>query len=281
MKATWIVVVAALSCSFVLDSKITRAQNAGPATAIAWGGMVVGNPSGTPVPGAPYSATITAKSVRTLADGNQIIQTSAGTAARDSQGRTREEPPVPSAPADVRHLAFIQDPVSGTAYTLSLTDKTAYKMPSAGTSPGGDNKHAAITVMAGGAGMSGTIASPETPPMAFAVQVSDSATPANTEDLGSETMEGLSVTGVRTTRTIPAGQIGNAESITIVTEVWTSSDLKTVVSSKRTDPLMGDDTFQLSNISRAEPDPSLFVVPTDFKIVDNPTAAFRQPDAHN
>ena len=81
-------------------------------------------------------------------------------------------------------------------------------------------------------------------------------------------MEGVTVTGTRTTRTIPAGQIGNDRPLSIVTEVWTSPELKTVVYSKRSDPRMGDQTFQLTNIVRAEPDPSLFVVPSDFKIVD-------------
>ena len=49
-----------------------------------------------------------------------------------------------------------------------------------------------------------------------------------------------------------------------------SPDLKTVISSKRNDPRMGEQTFQLTNIVRAEPDPSLFTVPSDFKITDGP-----------
>ncbi len=95
---------------------------------------------------------------------------------------------------------------------------------------------------------------------------------AQTEQLGSKTMEGVTVTGTRTTHTIPAGQIGNDRPLSIVTEVWTSPDLKTVVYSKRSDPRMGDQTFQLTNIVRAEPDPSLFAVPSDFKILDVPRA---------
>jgi len=83
-------------------------------------------------------------------------------------------------------------------------------------------------------------------------------------------MEGVMVTGTRTTHTIPAGQIGNDRPLSIVTEVWTSPDLKTIVYSKRTDPRMGEQTFQLTNIVRSEPDESLFSVPADFKIVDGP-----------
>ena len=93
---------------------------------------------------------------------------------------------------------------------------------------------------------------------------------ATTEDLGSQTMEGVQVTGVRTTRTIATGEIGNDRPITIVTEVWTSPDLKAIVYSKRSDPRMGEQTFQLTNIVRTEPDASLFTVPPDFKIVEGP-----------
>jgi len=33
---------------------------------------------------------------------------------------------------------------------------------------------------------------------------------------------------------------------------------------------MGEQTFQLTNIVRAEPDRSLFAVPEDFKMIDGP-----------
>jgi hypothetical protein len=78
------------------------------------------------------------------------------------------------------------------------------------------------------------------------------------------------VKGVRTTHTIPAGQIGNEQPIAIVNEVWTSPELKAVVYSKRSDPRIGEQTFRLTNIVRAEPNPSLFTVPADFRIVDDP-----------
>jgi hypothetical protein len=96
----------------------------------------------------------------------------------------------------------------------------------------------------------------------------------DTEDLGSQTMEGVLVKGVRMTHTIPAGQIGNDRPITIVTEVWTSPDLQTVVYSKRSDPRMGEQTFRLTDMVRAEPNPSLFTAPADFKIVDAPAPIF-------
>lgn len=96
------------------------------------------------------------------------------------------------------------------------------------------------------------------------------AAETTTEDLGSQTMEGVPAIGTRTTRTIPMGQIGNDAPIKIVTEVWTSPDLKTVIYSKRTDPRMGEQTFELKNVLQGEPDPSLFVVPAGFTITDGP-----------
>jgi len=237
-----------------------------------------------PVLGAPYSATMTNQSVQTLADGNRIVQTFTGSAARDSEGRTRQDAPLPNlgnlSAANAPHLVFIQDPVSQASYTLNLTDKTAQKMPA----PAGETPAA----LAGGAGTPGKFfimrsvgpnPGPLPPPMAIAGFVGgEEGAQVMTENLGSQMMEGVLANGTRTTLTIPAGQIGNDQPIHIVTEVWTSPDLKTVVYSKRSDPRTGEQTFQLTNIVRAEPDASLFRVPPDFKIVDGPQPIIYRPN---
>ena len=244
-----------------------------------------------PVVGAPYSATITNESIQTLADGNRIVETTSGSTARDSQGRTRQDTVLPAignlSAANAPHLIFIHDPVAQTSYTLNLTDKTAHKMPSLPPLPGGapdvgvggatvtmkvfDGKQAPLPPPTPDAeAMPVTIAAPG-PGMFFEKHfTTHEEGQANAEDLGSQTMEGVLVNGTRRTHTIPAGQIGNERPISIVTEVWTSPDLKTVVYSKRRDPRMGEQTFRLTNIVRAEPDPSLFTVPSDFRIVDDP-----------
>ena len=96
-------------------------------------------------------------------------------------------------------------------------------------------------------------------------------------DLGSQIIEGVVANGTRTTLAIPTGQIGNEKPIDVVTEVWTSPDLKAIVSSKRNDPRMSEQTFQLTNIQRVEPDASLFTVPLDFTIVDGPQPVVYSP----
>src|SRR3974390_96442 len=87
--------------------------------------------AGPVVKGAPYSATITNESVQTLADGTHITQSSTGSAARDSQGRTRQDAPPPMlggpAPPAPPRLVMIQDPGAGAGYTVNLTNKTAWK----------------------------------------------------------------------------------------------------------------------------------------------------------
>ena len=251
----------------------------------------------TPVTGAPYSATITNETIQTLLDGTHITQTTTGTVARDSEGRTRRDAPLPSignlSAADAPHLVFIQDPVAQISYTLDLTNKTAQKLtamppqvpataaPAAAEASGATavTKEKLFVQMGTGGSVSTGGPMPALPDAGVGVEVmsfqkivtaENDPTNTSTEDLGSQTMQGVTVTGTRTTHTIPKGQIGNDAPISIVTEVWTSPELQTVVYSKRTDPRMGEQTFQLTNITRSEPDPSLFTVPAGFTVTDGP-----------
>jgi hypothetical protein len=272
MKHTLILILAASFGAFAQEGGNVVYQSAGPAGAIAWGSIEKG--ATAPVKGAPYSATMNNESIQTLADGNRIVQANTGAVARDSQGRTRQDAALPAignlSAASAPHLVFIQDPVAGTSYTLNLTDKTAWKNPAppaGAVGPGPAVGGGTFFVHTEG-GMPPL--PPPGPPMIAMTKrlAAEEPSEANTESLGSQTMEGVVVNGVRTTRTIPAGQIGNDRPISIVTEVWTSMDLKTIVSSKRNDPRMGEQTFRLTNIVRAEPDPSLFTVPADFKVIE-------------
>jgi hypothetical protein len=249
-------------------------------------GVAIGEKvSRTPVLGAPYTATVTNESLQILADGNRITQSSSGMTARDSQGRTRQDAPLPAignmSAANAPHLVFINDPVGQKTYTLNLTEKTAqsFAVP----------RGAGVAVADGGPLEANTFffklkqdaeasASGQTPEIAaqktlttmdkLKAESLGEGAEVDAEDLGTQTMEGVMVTGTRTTKTIPAGRIGNEKPISIVIEVWNSPELKMVVMSKRSDPRMGEQTFRLTNIVRAEPDASLFTVPGDFKVID-------------
>lgn len=201
------------------------------------------------VTGAPFSATITTESKQALADGNAIQHSSAGSFARDSQGRTRRDMTMPAfgpwadSGKPAPRVASVNDPVASSRYLLDTDNKTARKMQvpreewASGKRP------------QDGAGERPT---------------ADSETA--TTSLGTLMVGGISAEGTRYTRTIPAGQIGNAKPILIVTERWYSPDLQMVVMTKRTDPRMGETTFQMTNIVRQEPAASLFQVPADYTV---------------
>src|SRR6266404_5472267 len=148
MKRALLLVLAAASCAFAQEKGNVIYQTTGAVGAVASGGS---DKASGPVLGAPYSATITNESIQTLADGNRLVQTSTGTTARDSQGRTRQDTVLPAignlSAASAPHLVFIHDPVAQTSYTLDLTEKTAQKMPTL-PPPGGHTAGMAGTAVA-------------------------------------------------------------------------------------------------------------------------------------
>jgi len=214
------------------------------------------------VTGAPFSATFSTESTETLGDGNQIKHTSTGTIARDSQGRTRRDMTLPAFGATAvagqaaPHVTFVNDPVAGTRYILEADTKTARQMP-----PPPDKSEFARKGHTGAGGPG--------------AEAADKG--VVTTSLGTQTIGGVTAEGTRYTRTIPAGQIGNAKPIVIVTERWYSADLQMVVMTKRSDPRSGDTGFQMTGIARTEPAANLFQVPADYAVTKaDPRGAFRR-----
>ncbi len=90
--------------------------------------------------------------------------------------------------------------------------------------------------------------------------------PAKSEALGTQMMEGVNAEGTRVSTTLDTGAIGNDRPIQMVNERWFSSELKTIVMTKHSDPRTGEEIFRLTNISRTEPGADLFQVPTNYQI---------------
>ena len=238
-----------------------------------------------PVKGAPYSADTVVESTQTLADGNHINRKTSGHVYRDSEGRVRREDErsfsMMSPGGPVSHLMMtvsIIDPVAGFSYSLDSEHKIAWKTPEGA---GGMimNKVEALSAvekqkaesefvvrkkqMAEGTNVirgeeqnvaelkarRGFSVGPETP-------------------LEHRTIEGLAVEGRKTSTVIPAGPIGNEQPITITSEEWTSPELHVLVMTHHNDPRSGESSYRLTNIVRAEPDRSLFMVPSDYTIKD-------------
>jgi hypothetical protein len=243
----------------------------GPTTVAVFGGELVGAPALT---GAPYSADAVTETTQLLSDGNRIVNKSTSKIYRDSAGRERREQALPNfamvgskGPAPV--TIMISDPVAKVNYTLEPNSKTAIRMPG----PPAFTTAAVTGAMVGdGFARTGAIGAQV---MIYGGQAAATSnrvfvapSPEKREDLGRRMIEGVSAEGTRTTTTIPAGQMGNDLPISVVSERWYSSDLQVVVMSKHSDPRMGESTYQLTNISRAEPLPTLFEVPTDYHVED-------------
>jgi hypothetical protein len=105
------------------------------------------------------------------------------------------------------------------------------------------------------------------------VQSDPSRPQAKTEKLDPEMIEGIAAEGRRTTVTYPVGSIGNDREIVTTNEMWTSPELGVMVLSKNYDPRNGEQTQKLTNISRDDPDPSLFQPPAGYEVVDQKSQA--------
>jgi len=229
-------------------------------------GEKFGLDEGKVVKGVPFSAQASIEHTQTLSDGNHIHVSHTASLFRDSEGRVRREMNItgmaPLAASTVSpKMIIINDVVTGTRYMLNPDNKVAHKMPS---------RPASTKAMANGAvmvqkGPNGDMFYQRVPGGMPGAKQDETS-----ESLGDQVIQGFKVQGTRTTTTIPAGQMGNERPIQIVSERWYSPELQTVVKVTHSDPWAGDTTFQLTNINRAEPDPSLFQVPPDYTIKEGP-----------
>jgi hypothetical protein len=92
------------------------------------------------------------------------------------------------------------------------------------------------------------------------------------EDLGTQSVEGVSAHGVRETQTIPAASSSTGNEIVLTDEYWYSDDLHMNVMVKHSDQRTGSVTMTLTQATRTDPDPSLFQIPDGYKPVGSVTA---------
>lgn len=268
---------------------------------------------GDTVKGAPYSAESVNETVQTLADGNRIRRSNTATIYRDSEGRTRHEQKFDAigpwaTSGDAPQVVFINDPVSNVHYVLHPNDRTATKITAqVASAEASGNVEISASATANAAGevkefrwvskdvteVHGAPPPPPPPPGSGAVFTRRLPAPAGpagpdvmyfageagetkTEQLSKRMIEGVEAVGTRTTMTIPANSVGNELAIEVVSESWFSPELKTLVMSTRKDPRFGETTFRLRNVRLGEPIASLFEVPADYKITDEPNVFLRE-----
>jgi hypothetical protein len=236
--------------------------------------------------GAPYSADAVSEFVQVLADGNRIVRRTTTRIVRDSEGRTRRETLAPNGAVE---QVVITDPTSNSNLILDPQNRTAMRAPGAFTKvAAARGRGSADTFIAvnpqGGAWTSGRIEAVETGVRvegqlrAEVAQLTESLKrieagrggklegQLSREDLGQQTIEGVTATGSRTTTTIAAGAVGNESPITIVSEQWYSPELQMLVLTRHHDPRVGETTYRVTNIVRTEPDGTLFQLPSDYTL---------------
>jgi hypothetical protein len=264
------------------------------------------------VKGSPFSADAVSESVQVLTDGNRIVRSSTTKMYRNSEGRFRRE--MQSSAGSLFNTFYttgegitILDPIAGRRLMLNDELKTV-RMSGLAVAPGavwttvpkpGDpanaEKYAALVraqsapraattaraaqelaVVSGQFSVAGSPMAPIPPlPPIPALAAGFQKFETKTEELGSRDFDGVSAEGKRTTTTIPAGAIGNERPIEIIYDRWYSNDLQLTIFSEHSDPRFGKQTYKLTNLVRAEPDASLFSVPSGYKVLTEPGFVYR------
>jgi hypothetical protein len=274
-RGIFLTAAAAATCAAqtVASGTLSAVLSAEPMPNGAVTAVAIAGPNGfqfNGVTGQPFSAMQETETIQTLADGTHITQgVQKVMYYRDSLGRVRTERTALQPPgfADVSQkppvFIEIQDPVGGYRYMFDSNSRTVRRVP-----------YGPLRVQTRNA-VGENVASVQplpakiTPAQSMPRRLAGGSQPEiSNENLGSQTIDGLLAEGTRTTTTWPAGSIGNDRPVTSTFETWMSRDLGMEVLTKRSDPRSGESTMKLTNISRSEPDASLFQPPAGAEIVD-------------
>lgn len=198
-----------------------------------------------PVQHAPFSSVVTAEWTKTLEDGSTVTRQNHRVVVRDGAGRIYQErrtlvPKDGEAEPQLMRIE-ISDPEKHIKYFCRPDSHVCMLRDYAG--PPAD-----VTEPVGSTGEGKMV--------------------LTREQLGRSDVGGVEVTGTRETRFIAAGVLGNDRPISITKEFWYSPHLGLNMQVKRSDPRLGIQTFAVTEVSLAEPDPKYFQVPTGFKVVD-------------
>jgi hypothetical protein len=200
----------------------------------------------TPVPNAPFTATVQIVSHNKLPDGTEHVVKTENQIARSSSGRIRNERRqlVPLTWGSQPRLlsTHIYDPAS----RVNIYTDTATRI-------------ARQTILP----------QPPVTPAAQASPAQQRKDPAITEtSLGEQALDGVQLTGIRKTRVIPPERSGTGDAITITDDYWYSPALSIYLIIKHNDPRTGEQLVAVTHIALGEPDATLMRIPDDYKLVD-------------
>jgi hypothetical protein len=202
-----------------------------------------------PIPNAPFMATLDTEWVRYAGDGGTITFVNERHIARDGQGRIYEERwwlvPKNSDRKSKMNWIQIANPKERALFNCNVERKVCELR---NYDPAEDLAAAApLRPIPSGAATRGR---------------------TNIEDLGTQNIAGVETIGRRQTTTIEAGVVGNDQPLTAVREYWHSQELGLNLLSVLSGPMIGKQTFSITELTPGEPDAQLFQVPAGYKITD-------------
>ena len=206
----------------------------------------------TPVANAPFTGQVDIVSHHKLPDGTEQVTTARNTLARTSSGKVYQEYHFLAAPELLGKMPlmsrFTYDPSS--RQRIDMFPQTHL---------------ARLVVLRGPQRLPADALPPaERPP-----------DPGVTEtDLGSQSMDGMELHGLRRQRIVPAELSGTGKPVTVTDDYWYSPALSIYMTIRHDDPRTGEQLVAVTNVKRVEPDAQQFAVPPDYKLVDETT-----PDA--
>ena len=202
-----------------------------------------------PKAGAPFSLTLVTEWSRSLGNGGSFTLTNQRRIVRDTRGRIYQERwiLVPKGGDVKSHMDVFQitDPEQHTWYNCATATKVCELLNYRLTTEG--NFQPAI-------GTSGPLA--------------NGKGSRQHEDLGMNSTDGVDTHGYRETMTILPGAMGNDKPMVTTREFWYSPELAINLISIVDSPQSGKQVFLAKDLATSEPEPSFFVVPDDYKIVD-------------
>lgn len=283
MRPKTLVLISAAALSLCAVAQTPPEAN-GPVITTAHAGMFAmhleNNMDAAPIKGAPFCANISTEHTQNFADGNRIHSTETSILCRDNEGRTRRDAGLNLLGAGgekpASKLITITDPVAGARYVLNPENKIAHKMSLQGPGAPGlpdlpaKGEHMMV-FRSSGAGEAGVV----TNDVFYKKTGADHEAAPATENLGDQTINGIHATGTKMTHTIPAGKMGNDKPITVTSERWFSPELKATVMTKHNDPWAGELKTEFTSVNTAEPDASLFTVPSDYKVIEDKDGPIR------
>ena len=230
------------------------------------------------VENSPVSARMTDRMVRELCDGNRIVHEQVTLIHRDAGGRVRREHS--SGDSSSGNMIMITDPVEQQSWMLEETTKTAYKSQMFGRR---------VDAVQGGSGYMMAQPLHETAPGVLINGAVDfgagaprgvggiGAGQTTVESLGQDTIDGVWAEGTAYTTTYPANLFGNELPIVVQKTTWYAPELQMLVRSEERDPRMGTVTSTTEILSLQEPEPALFEIPGDYKIIEPALAGSMAP----